>query len=96
MLDPRWEEDTLFLIFEEDFRFRQTESPGRRPATELTALPGPDAPGSGAGGSGEADLKVVEQKNPVKHPKWPCEPTALGHFGGVTVASPSLAATAGL
>ena len=95
MLDPRWEEDTLFLIFEEDFRFRQTESPGRRPATELTALPGSDTPGSGARGSGDADLKVVE-KNPQQHPTWPCEPTALGHVGGVTVASPSLAAAAGL
>lgn len=27
MIDERWEEDTLFLVFEEDFRFRPDEDP---------------------------------------------------------------------
>lgn len=27
MMDDRWEQDTLFLVFEEDFRFRQGEEP---------------------------------------------------------------------
>ena len=27
MIDDRWEQDTLFLVFEEDFRFRPDEEP---------------------------------------------------------------------
>ena len=74
MLDPRWEEDTLFLIFEEDFRFRETEDAGRRAKTELIALPGPVSPPPGAGGSGERDAKVLGQKNPVSVGDGPVSP----------------------
>ena len=62
MLDPRWEDDTLFLIFEEDFRFRETEAPGRRPMAELTAVPGDNLPGVATGSSGEPDSKVRHKK----------------------------------
>ena len=52
----------MFLIFEEDFRFRETEAPGRRPMAELTAVPGDNLPGVATGSSGEPDSKVRHKK----------------------------------
>ena len=62
MLDPRWEDDTLFLIFEEDFRFRPEEAPGRRPSTELTEEFEDPAPNVATGSSGEPNPKVRHKK----------------------------------
>ena len=50
MTDPRWEADTLFLVFEEDFRFEPGHDVEPLPAEEAAdALPGADRPAEPAG-----------------------------------------------
>ena len=58
MLDPRWENDTLFLIVEEDFRFRESEAPGRRQRRSSPTNSTTRRPQVARGSSGGPDTKV--------------------------------------
>lgn len=64
MMDDRWEPDTLFLVFEEDFRFRQGEEPKKPPPRE--AVPATFfAEPSAAKGSGKRQRQVRSKKTRV-------------------------------
>lgn len=60
-MDDRWEPDTLFLVFEEDFRFRQGQEPKEPPrqAEPATFFAEPSA----AKGSGQRQRQVRSKKN---------------------------------
>lgn len=76
MLDPRWEPDTLFLVFEEDFRFRPEEAPGRRPLAELEGVP---QLGEATGASDVSSVDARVRGRPCVSPQArPREPTARG------------------
>lgn len=56
MTDERWEMDTLFLVFEEDFRFRENEE--RTPPVRLQRSANPFAEPSAAKGCGNRPRQV--------------------------------------
>ena len=89
MLDCRWERDTLFLVFEEDFRFRPQEAPGRRPMSELRGVAELDE-ATGAQSASSSDARVRERLG-VPPEGRPCEPTARGpakQFEGSSAVHP--------
>ena len=87
MIDERWEMDTLFLVFEEDFRFYPEDGDGKVRAN-ARAQPAPDLAQEGAAAEPKTGRKVPGRVPPLDLAFHAREPSARAPGGFQFKAGP--------